>query len=151
MDSVMLALCGLCAVIWSLWGTPWKDSSQRCVVIWCEGWVGTFISSGWENLGSNRKALCVLHNGLLWVKSECLNFAKVRQTQNKHCAKYSDPLCCSHKGWLTFRGQEDWDLMQEKMSWSHLRFRESASSMQLFLDLWVDNCVLEKGFSLYRE
>lgn len=60
-------------------------------------------------------------------------------------------LCCSHKGWLTFRGQEDWDLMQEKMSWSHLHFRESASSMQLFLDLWVDNCVLEKGFSLYRE
>lgn len=90
-------------------------------------------------------ALCLM------LSSERLNFAKVRETQNKQRAKYRVPLCCSHKGWLTFRGQEDWDLMQEKMGWSHLRFRESASSMQLLLELCVDDCVLEEGFSLYRE
>lgn len=39
-----------------------------------------------------------------WVKSECLNFAKVRETWNKRCSKYSKPLCCSHKVWIAFRG-----------------------------------------------
>lgn len=149
--TLMLVLCGLRAVIWSLWGAPWKDNSQRHIVIWCEGQIETFSPSGWGNVESNRKALCTLCNTVLCVKSEYLNFAKVRETQNKHCAKYSKPLCCCRKGWLTFGGQEDWDLTQEEMSWSHLCFRESASSMQLLLELCVDNCILVKGFSLYRE
>lgn len=63
-----------------------------------------------------------LCNGVFWVKSECLNFAKVRETWNKHCSKYSKPLCCSHKGWIAFRSQEDWDLTHEKISWPHLTF-----------------------------
>lgn len=142
--TLMLALC---TVIWSLWGTPWEDNSQRCIVSWCEEQIEAFIPSEWGNLKTEKP--CAL--SVLCVKSEYLNFAKVRETQNKHCPRYSKPLCCCCKGSLTFGGQEDWDLTQEEMSWSHLCFKESASSMQLLLLLCVDNCILAKGFSLYRE
>lgn len=125
-----------------------QQPEMHCLMMWR---TNRSFYSFWVRDSENRKALCTLCNGVLCVKSEYLNFAKVRETQNKHCARYSKPLCCCCKGSLTFGGQEDWDLTQEEMSWSHLCFKESASSMQLLLLLCVDNCILAKGFSLYRE
>lgn len=59
-----------------------------------------------EIWGPTEKPCAPSVNGVLWVESECLNFVKVRETWNKHCSKYSKPLCCSHKGWIAFRSQE---------------------------------------------
>lgn len=149
MDSYIGALWPVCCNSVSFRDTlNGQQPEMRCHMMWRVN--GNFYSFWVRKCGSNRKALCTLHNDVFWVKSECLNFTKVRETQNKHCAKYSEPLCCSHKGWLTFGGWEDWDL-RLKNELVTQRFREPASSMQLLLEFHIDNCVIEKEFSLYGE
>lgn len=69
-----------------------------------------FFPSGWGNLGSNWNSVMVSSE---W-KGKGLNFAKVREKWNKHCGKYSKPLCCFHKGCIASRSREDWDLTHEK-------------------------------------
>lgn len=110
-------------VAYMLWFGPCERQPERTVVRdglsydgICEGRTGTLIPSGRGNLETNRETLFTAPtvSSEQTVKAEHLNFAEARETQNKQCAEYGVPLCCSHKDWLTFWNWEDWDLMQEK-------------------------------------
>lgn len=94
-----------------LWSVPLRDTikgqeqEMNHHMMWrIKGNFSLFLLD--EEIWGPAEKPCARSVMVSWVKSECLNFAKVRETWNKHCSKYSKPLCCSHKGWIAFRSQE---------------------------------------------